>query len=93
MSSLPHIQAFRFLILADRSKLSALLRSSAKPGGHRVHYKCTVVSSYGGQVDTADGVPLVTQSIRSLDRAEIDTLIVPGAFVVEDVTRDAKLIE
>ena len=60
---------------------------------HRVHYKCTVVSSYGGQVDTADGVPLVTQSIRSLDRAEIDTLIVPGAFVVEDVTRDAKLIK
>jgi transcriptional regulator GlxA family with amidase domain len=59
----------------------------------RVHYKCTVVSSYGGQVDTADGVPLVTQSIRSLDRAEIDTLIVPGAFVVEDVTRDAKLIK
>lgn len=59
----------------------------------RVHYKCTVVSSHGGQVDTADGVPLVTRSIRSLDRAEIDTLIVPGAFTVEDVTRDTRLIK
>ncbi len=59
----------------------------------RANYKCTVVSSAGGQVDTADGVPLGTQSIRSLDRAEIDTLIVPGAFMVEDVTRDARLIK
>ena len=59
----------------------------------RVQYKCTVVSSRGGQVDTADGVALLTQSIRTLDRAEIDTLIVPGAFVVEDVTRDARLIK
>lgn len=59
----------------------------------RVNYKCSVVSSGGGQVDTADGVPLMSQSIRSLDRIEIDTLIVPGAFVVEDVTRDAKLIK
>jgi len=59
----------------------------------RLNYKCSVVSSRGGQVPTADGVPLVTESIRSLDRIEIDTLIVPGAFLVEDVTRDAELIK
>jgi transcriptional regulator GlxA family with amidase domain len=59
----------------------------------RVHYKCIVVSSRGGQVDTADSVSLLTQSIRSLDSTEIDTLIVPGAFKVEDVIRDAKLIK
>lgn len=44
-------------------------------------------------MDTADGVPLLTQSIRSVDRAEIDTLIVPGAFAVEDVIRDTELIK
>jgi len=59
----------------------------------RLNYKCSVVSSRGGQVPTADGVPLVTESIRSLDRIEIDTLIIPGAFLVEDVTRDAELIK
>ena len=59
----------------------------------RVRYKCAVVSSGGGRVDTADGVPLLTRSIRSFDRADIDTLIVPGAFVVEDVIRNAKLIQ
>ena len=59
----------------------------------RLNYKCSVVSSRGGQVPTADGVPLITESIRSLDRIEIDTLIVPGAFLVEDVTRDVELIK
>jgi transcriptional regulator GlxA family with amidase domain len=44
-------------------------------------------------VPTADGVPLVAESIRSLDRTEINTLIVPGAFLVEDVTRDGELIK
>ena len=61
--------------------------------GRRLNYKCSVVSSRGGQVPTADGVPLITESIRSLDRIEIDTLIVPGAFLVEDVTRDVELIK
>jgi transcriptional regulator GlxA family with amidase domain len=58
----------------------------------RLNYRCSVVSSGGGQVPTADGVPLLSESIRSLDRTEIDTLIVPGAFLVEDVTRDVELI-
>src|SRR5271155_2502139 len=35
MSSLPHIRAFRFLILADRSKLSALLRPRPNPESPR----------------------------------------------------------
>jgi len=61
------------------------------PRGRRVNYKCSVVSSRRGQVPTAEGVPLVTESIRSLDRTEIDTLIVPDAFLVEDMTRDGEL--
>jgi transcriptional regulator GlxA family with amidase domain len=61
--------------------------------GRRMNYQCSVVSSRGGPVLTADGVPLITESIRSLDCSEIDTLIVPGAFLVEDVTRDVELID
>jgi transcriptional regulator GlxA family with amidase domain len=59
----------------------------------RLDYKCSVVSSRGGKVKTTVGVPLLTDSIRTLDRATIDTLIVPGAFHVEDVTNDAELIK
>lgn len=58
-----------------------------------ISYKCTVVSAQGGLIDTAEGVPLLTESLNSVDAAQIDTLIVPGAFHVEDVTRDAALID
>lgn len=60
-------------------------------GGKKVGYKCTIVSSQGGKVLTADGVTLLTRSVRSLGRTEVDTLIVPGAFLVDDVTRDKAL--
>jgi transcriptional regulator GlxA family with amidase domain len=43
-------------------------------------------------VKTANGVELVTKSVRSLGRDPIDTLIVPGAFLVDDVTRDRDLV-
>jgi transcriptional regulator GlxA family with amidase domain len=60
----------------------------------KLDYKCSVVSSRGGKVKTADGVvTLLTDSIRTLDRVTIDTLIVPGAFLVEDVTKDTELIK
>ena len=54
----------------------------------RVTYECSVVSIRGGPLKTANGVVLVTESVRSLGRDPIDTLIVPGAFAVDDVTRD-----
>ena len=60
--------------------------------GRRVAYDCTVVSVRGGPVKTADGVELVTRSVRSLGSSPIDTLIVPGAFTVDDVTRDGELV-
>ncbi len=41
---------------------------------------------------TANGVELVTESVRSLRRDSIDTLIVPGAFAVDDVTRDRAMV-
>lgn len=55
-------------------------------------YECTVVSSRGGRVKTADGIELNAKSMRSLAKKQIDTLIVPGGFLVEDVTRDRALI-
>jgi transcriptional regulator GlxA family with amidase domain len=61
-------------------------------GESRVTYECSVVSIRGGPVKTANGVELVTKSVRSLGRAPIDTLIVPGAFLVDDVTRDRDLV-
>lgn len=58
----------------------------------RLSYECTVVSSKGGRVKTADGVELNAKSVRSLGNKPIDTLVVPGGFLVEDVTRDRALV-
>jgi transcriptional regulator GlxA family with amidase domain len=58
-----------------------------------VSYDCVVASILGGPVKTADGVALVTESMRSFGRKTIDTLIVPGAFAVENVTRDPALVQ
>jgi transcriptional regulator GlxA family with amidase domain len=41
---------------------------------------------------TADGVELLTKSIRSAARNPIDTLVVPGGFLVEDAIRDRTLL-
>lgn len=56
-------------------------------------YQCIVVSTLGGRVTTADGVEVITKSARSVSGKTIDTLVVPGAFLVEDVTRDRALIQ
>lgn len=59
----------------------------------RATYECTVVSSRGGRVKTADGAELHTKSLRSTARNPIDTLVVPGGFLVDDVTRDQALVQ
>ena len=56
-------------------------------------YECIVVSSRGGHVRTASGVDLNTKSVRILAGKPIDTLLVPGAFSLEDVTRDRALLQ
>jgi transcriptional regulator GlxA family with amidase domain len=63
------------------------------PRERRVAYECSVVSVRGGPVTTADGVELVTKSVHSLSRTPIDTLVVPGGFAVDDVTRDRDLVK
>ncbi len=59
----------------------------------RPAYDCTVVSIDGGPVTTSDGVALVTEPVSAFDRVAADTLIVPGAFTVEEVIADPALIE
>ena len=43
-------------------------------------------------VKTANGVELIAKSMRSIGNKPIDTLVVPGGFLVEDVTRDRALM-
>jgi transcriptional regulator GlxA family with amidase domain len=56
-------------------------------------YECIVVSSIGGPVRSADGVELVTLPMQGLDMSTIDTIVVPGAFHVDDVVLDLALID
>ena len=90
------IAAYDGVSLLDLSgPLEALRMASTHPNhvGTKLRYDCHVVSVRGGTVLTADEVGLVTQSIRTLDRTSIDTLIVPGACNVDDVFRDRELIK
>jgi transcriptional regulator GlxA family with amidase domain len=75
------LEAFRLA-----SALSAHDRASPR-------YECVVVSSRGGAVRASDSVQLVTEPIRALDGKPIDTLIVPGGFLIEDVTSDRTLVD
>jgi transcriptional regulator GlxA family with amidase domain len=59
----------------------------------RTTYGCVVLSARGGRVKTANGVELNTRSARSVSAKTIDTLVVPGALLVEHVTRDRALIQ
>ena len=61
--------------------------------GRRPTYECTVVSSRGGRVLTADGAELHTKPASSAAKKGIDTLVVPGGFLVDDVTRDRTLVQ
>jgi transcriptional regulator GlxA family with amidase domain len=73
--------------------LEAFRVASAFPTPERhVTYECSVVSVRGGAITTADGVGIVTNSVQSLNKKTIDTLIVPGAFSVDDVTRDRAIV-
>lgn len=73
--------------------LEAFRVASAFPTGERrVTYECSVISIRGGPLKTCDGLGIVTDSVRSLNGKSIDTLIVPGAFLVDDVTRDRAMV-
>jgi transcriptional regulator GlxA family with amidase domain len=85
-------EGISLLDLAGPLEAFRLAATFEGPRGQRGSYECSVVSVRGGPVRTADGVELVTDSVRTLSRSQIDTLIVPGAFLVDDVTRDLDLV-
>lgn len=89
------ITAYKGVSLLDLAgPLEAFRVASAfeGPRGRRIAYECSVVSMRGGPIRTADGVEIITQSVRSVASTPIDTLVVPGAFDVDDVTRDQELV-
>src|SRR6478735_773723 len=89
------IAVYEGVSLLDLAGPLEAFRVASSFGGSResrVTYECSVVSIRGGPLKTANGVELVTESVRSLGRDPIDTLIVPGAFAVDDVTRDRALV-
>ena len=87
------IAAYEGVSLLDLAGPLETFRVACAFAGSRVHYECSVVSARGGPVKTADGVELVTDAVGTLSGVAIDTLIVPGAFAVDDVTRDRALVE
>jgi transcriptional regulator GlxA family with amidase domain len=88
--------AYEGVSLLDLSgPLEALRVASTHPNhlGASSVYACSVHSIHGGPIMTADGVRIVTEPTRALDRQAIDTLIVPGACNIDDVRRDRELID
>lgn len=81
------------LDLAGPLEAFRVARALASDGRGPSIYECSVVSVRGGPIMTSDGVSLVTDCVRVLDRQPIDTLIAPGAPSVDDVTRDRALID
>src|SRR5262249_48880920 len=65
--------------------------SPGSAGGAPHEY--SLVSVPGGRLRTADRLPVITGALPLPRRKPIDTLIVPGACDVEDVTRNRRLIE
>src|SRR4030095_10606382 len=88
--------AYEGVSLLDLSgPLEALRVASTHPNhlGASLLYACSVHSIHGGPIMTADGVRIVTESVKALNGQAIDTLIVPGACNIDDVRRDRELID
>jgi transcriptional regulator GlxA family with amidase domain len=57
-------------------------------------YRIVVVSRRGGPVTTTSGLPLVTRPLaRTLGKARIDTLIIPGGGGVQNAAKEAATVE
>ena len=65
----------------------------AKENKSPLNYECSVVSTKGGAITTSGGMRILASPVKMLDGQAIDTLIVPGACLIENVTRDAQLVD
>ena len=90
------VAAYQGVSLLDLTgPMEAFRLATALAGRDRgpARYECVVVSSRGGPVMTSTGVEIVTQPLEALDGKAIDTLVVPGGFLIEDVTGDRVLVD
>lgn len=58
-----------------------------------VAYRTRVASIEGGTLQTHVGLPVVVERLDALDGEPIDTVIVAGTFVADQMVLDAKLVE
>ena len=56
-------------------------------------YARHTVSLDGGPVLTAEGVTIETASVSRLERAQIDTIVIPGALDIEPTLADRRLVD
>jgi transcriptional regulator GlxA family with amidase domain len=63
-------------------------------GTRGASYRVVVVSRRGGPVTTTSGLPLVTRPLaRTLGKARIDTLIIPGGGGVQDAAKEIATVD
>ncbi|PMS19465.1 AraC family transcriptional regulator [Trinickia dabaoshanensis] len=62
-------------------------------GDERVAYRTRVASIEGGVLETHVGLPVVVERLDALENEPIDTVIVAGTFVADQMVLDAQLIE
>lgn len=58
----------------------------------RARYEIRVVTRLGGAVSSAEGVTVQVDGIPASIGGPIDTLVVPGGFMVDEVARDAAFL-
>ncbi|WP_116136419.1 GlxA family transcriptional regulator [Trinickia diaoshuihuensis] len=61
--------------------------------GEYVAYRTRVASIEGGILETHVGLPVVVERLDALDNESIDTVIVAGTFVADQMVLDAQLIK
>src|SRR5580698_9404034 len=92
-SFLLYTKESRCSIWRDRLEAFRVADAFSPSRNGRTMYECTVVSSRGGRVMTGDGVELATKPTGSLAKKAVDTVVVPGGFHVDGVTRDRALVQ
>jgi transcriptional regulator GlxA family with amidase domain len=67
---------------------ASFMKQQRQPG-----YSLHVVSMDGGLIFTEEGISIATSPISDFAKAAIDTIVVPGAFNMEPVLRNRRLVD
>lgn len=84
--------AFPGLGLLDLSGPMTVFWTASEVCADGLRYERIVASREGGTIATAEGVEIGTVRLADLDPQQIDTIVVPGAFEMEQVLEDLGLI-